>query len=770
MATSNVKPKRAKRVTRAAAKKPVSKKTVTTVRPKKKSPITKKTVTNAKKLTPKNVRANKKTPVKKTTPQKSPVKRVSKQPAAKKPKDTTVRLPKRMSMRAQEKALVLSEMFDRDFYKSALTLSRVVGVSFIVVGAFLSLSTLQQITDISCGTGCVAQLPSANAVALDPDSLISASTPQLLATLPETLSSDVFFSLQVANAAEVAASLQFIDNDGNGGLILLTTAKLPNDKYDVEIRGSVLEPGQYSLIIEVKPLVGTTNYQTYTVGKFTVPQNTPELQPEPTDSPEASRLLEIAPIAIQSDQEIRAQEQAAAAIPPVTLSAPASASGPITINVNSQTSLGVVVFFVRSTSGVNPQQIGTISQGATTFRFNTESVPNATYELFARVNLDDKVVTTPAIRMVIFNESRIPESQRRANQERELLQISQQLNEDLYSSFEPGENIDEAILRISKDRLLQDQETLDKLFTALAAAKQSGDASLIVAASNAIDEYREAIISEAIRDEEDRFIADELDATLEQKLATISNRVDQFEQVRRDRTENDSSIDSDEDGISDLDEQVIYKTDPNNPDTDGDGFTDGIEIVRGFDPLDATPEAVVSFESPKETFGVTQAEKLIVSEVTPNVVLETESATEQVQTVVRGQALPNSFVTLYIFSTPTIVTVRTDASGAFEYTFTKELEDGEHQVFAALTDNTGQIIAQSQPFTFIKQARAFTPVDAEADAAGVQPDFAVDTSTDNTASYRIAIGMAVLALGILLILLGVGLRANKPERHIVAEA
>ena len=48
------------------------------------------------------------------------------------------------------------------------------------------------------------------------------------------------------------------------------------------------------------------------------------------------------------------------------------------------------------------------------------------------------------------------------------------------------------------------------------------------------------------------------------------------------------SGDSDEDGLSDQDEETTHLTDPNNPDTDGDGLTDGEEVKNGLDPKDAT--------------------------------------------------------------------------------------------------------------------------------------------------------------------------------------
>lgn len=43
--------------------------------------------------------------------------------------------------------------------------------------------------------------------------------------------------------------------------------------------------------------------------------------------------------------------------------------------------------------------------------------------------------------------------------------------------------------------------------------------------------------------------------------------------------------DQDYDGLIDSDELTVYFTDPRNPDTDGDGYHDGLEIVIGYSPL-----------------------------------------------------------------------------------------------------------------------------------------------------------------------------------------
>jgi hypothetical protein len=46
-----------------------------------------------------------------------------------------------------------------------------------------------------------------------------------------------------------------------------------------------------------------------------------------------------------------------------------------------------------------------------------------------------------------------------------------------------------------------------------------------------------------------------------------------------------TALDSDHDGVPDDDEINIYKSDPQNADTDGDGFSDFVELNTGFSPL-----------------------------------------------------------------------------------------------------------------------------------------------------------------------------------------
>ena len=77
-----------------------------------------------------------------------------------------------------------------------------------------------------------------------------------------------------------------------------------------------------------------------------------------------------------------------------------------------------------------------------------------------------------------------------------------------------------------------------------------------------------------------------------------------------------------------------------------------------------------------------------------------------------GKALPNSFVTLYIFSNPVVVTVKTDISGTWTYTLDQELENGNHELHLAVVDAGGKILVKSPSVPFVKRAEAveFTPL------------------------------------------------------------
>jgi hypothetical protein len=298
---------------------------------------------------------------------------------------------------------------------------------------------------------------------------------------------------------------------------------------------------------------------------------------------------------------------------------------------------------------------------------------------------------------------------------------------------------------------------INSVLKRLAAAHQANNQILVAALQSELAELRVNIVTAAINDENLRPFITTLDEALEVRLAMYAKRVETFERIRSERSGGRATQDTDADGISDLDETILFNTDPSQADTDEDGISDGIEIARGFDPISSESEAIVAYEDPR-TIPIITPDVLIVHDVTP-AIIETQNAPLRVAAEVRGKGIPNSFATLFIFSEPTIITVRTESDGSFSYRFDRELPDGRHEVYVALTDNAGAIVARSEPFAFIKTAQAFTPV-GKAD---------VPSTTVVPATERVllpfapaVVGTAMLALGLILLALGASLRLRPP--------
>lgn len=197
--------------------------------------------------------------------------------------------------------------------------------------------------------------------------------------------------------------------------------------------------------------------------------------------------------------------------------------------------------------------------------------------------------------------------------------------------------------------------------------------------------------------------------------------------------------DSDSDGISDYDEIYIYKTDPNKAKTTGEGRTDGEKITDGINPLSET-EGKIEFQDPRE-----DKESFVTSSYKVNKV---ELIKNEKKLVFEGTALPNTYITLYIYSTPIIVTVKTDINGQWNYALEKELENGEHQMYVATTDTSGKIVARSNPILFTKSAEAAT--------IGIAGSIDSSTTTqnflkDNFVLITLGILIAVVILGMMFV-------------------
>lgn len=168
------------------------------------------------------------------------------------------------------------------------------------------------------------------------------------------------------------------------------------------------------------------------------------------------------------------------------------------------------------------------------------------------------------------------------------------------------------------------------------------------------------------------------------------------------------NADPDNDGL-DNNEEYRFGTDPKDPDSDHDGRVDAGEIQDGRNPLAAPTEwesDKMTFENPKDS-GETKKE---IYQVVNVEMVPMEEATTALK--ISGKALPDTYITVYIYSDPIVMTVKTDSEGNWSLVLDKPLEEGRHEVYVAVTDAEGKITAKSEPLAFVQTAQAATIIPA----------------------------------------------------------
>lgn len=319
------------------------------------------------------------------------------------------------------------------------------------------------------------------------------------------------------------------------------------------------------------------------------------------------------------------------------------------------------------------------------------------------------------------------------------------------SGFVGAFDIDTEIKNDIEDSLNVYREELDKKLILLAQAERRNDTEMLKRIREEIESLRNDVISTLPVGVEKKELIEEIGQYLSQVAFELTEVTIKNETILRERVGDAVMNDSDKDEISDYDEINLYKTNPFSADSDADGHNDNIEIVQGFNPLNAGAEVPVVYESPRET-GLVRDDLLVVESIHT---VERGADGVDPKALISGKALPNSFVTLYIFSTPVVITVKTDTDGNWNYIFDKTLENGDHEVYVGITDNEGKIVAKSNPISFVKTAEAFV---SDTDSTAPQPVESVEPSLVNSEALLTIGSILVLILGLVLIFVGLHLR------------
>jgi hypothetical protein len=225
-------------------------------------------------------------------------------------------------------------------------------------------------------------------------------------------------------------------------------------------------------------------------------------------------------------------------------------------------------------------------------------------------------------------------------------------------------------------------------------------------------------------------------------------------------------VDTNGSGIPDYDKINIYQTDLIKRDTLGSGMSDGAILLGNGNPgrvaQVSTSSAMLvigqnmAIENPKIT-GSTQKKLLAVASVATFEKVKDENGKEDAKRIMlKGKAPANSFVRVFMFSEPIVVTVKADEQGNWSYILDKTLPDGNHTAYAAIADASGRILAKSEPLPFVKVASAVSASNE------LIPARVEDRGMFQAFSPMVIAALTVALIGIALSIIGVviGLRKS----------
>jgi hypothetical protein len=658
------------------------------------------------------------------------------------------------ALRMREKVLIFKRIVDEKGPEMMSKVGRVSGFSFIFLGlAFLYAQALvlpnghlKQVASAIClGENC----PTEEILEIESEPVLS---PEIsFVTVPQSIDEPTMISLQFHNIND--HSLFLVSRYDAREYEITNKRNSADGRSDYLIKPDSVPAGEYLVRVKVLGVSGETLSMQYSTPVRFLGNILDTVGTSPDE------------LALESPQ----------IVPETQETESAQSTGGVVLSYENNDDDKLLKLILRGYAGgqnlsvyaapvqsLSPRYLGLmyVGQDYHVYWLDKANLPSGQYNFVVREGVDGSVVARLPFSLlrevaiggaVLQGQERLFESQ--------LASIAGALIDGNLNTTPTADRYYAAADSLATELLSEYSSSFSDAVLRLSSARSTNNAELIRASQSRIDEQILLALGSVI-DRPSEFELNEVEYHMRLRIEqAVTNNI-RFDGLIKGADSSSRLIDSDSDGISDFDEINLYGTDPYNSDSDGDGIIDGVEIVLGFNPLQAEAETLLRYENPRETLFVNSTQLGIWS-VDPLVEYDENMQVTSVKSIIKGYGLPNSFITLFIYSDPTIVTVRTAEDGSFEYVLDRILSDGRHEVYAAVTDNKGLIIARSELYAFMKNGQLFTFQAPSSPNGNYVSD--ITQAGDNPVQYYnyIVVAMGVVSFGVLLLMLSYSLRRRE---------
>ena len=697
-------------------------------------------------------------------------------------------VPGQASLRLLEKVHLYTVWYEQYVPSMMSGVAKVGGYAFIFLGTVFAVFSYIDAKNI---IGTPAALICSGSECMDvPDDALPITAPKItfLNSIPATLNSDTDFKITALNTTDPTITLTAIET---GNTVILEPADRQNEsEYRFLIPAGHLSAATYK--IEATVQQNATTY-TFAGPVFAVnPKELPEAvaaevttavaeETVPAATAEGSEVITsnsdlTSEISTSSDEEELVDTEPISttrALSPISITLhDQPGSSYVKILTGDFTPSKVDVYSQLYATG-QPLYLGqaTLVQGEWVFNISALNLPQASHYLYASFAVTGKTYKTEAVKF-----EPITENLTSPNTETDLAVLVQKIELALLASSVDNNNRQhyfdffttqpeilftesEELLFANKDLLSaidnsmeQDVESLNPLLLQYAAATQAESQFITTLSNQALTDHYTKLASIVASLTGEPSAVPSIHTVMALRYQILKDKVRESEEQIKQDTNNLTTKDSDQDGVSDFDEVANFATNPLLADTDNDGVVDSVELIRNSDPLVVNQIVVPNLN--KNIEEVTFDSVVEIDLVSPLVAATNNNEPEEYFVTVEGRSIPNSYVYLLSHTTDVVGIVKTGSTGLFSYTFEQNFNIGEHQITAVLTDVTGEIVASSKPHSFARTQNTFVAAATMSTATPLN----TESNEDNVLLNLLVAAVGVITFGFVLLLLSSTLR------------